>query len=167
MSTATVRRRVSAALLCTIALSGLTVAAAPAQAAVSHVEFGLKTPLGTLVLTAREPVPHSKVGFTFDNDSSLAQWAFIREPDNSTGRYVLRHTENTGNPLCLDGLPGFVTLQPCNGRLEQLWTYSSSLGLKTSLTGQTAFLPAGDVLSPGTNLITSTQTTRLTRLFVP
>ncbi|GAA2205177.1 hypothetical protein GCM10009850_007370 [Nonomuraea monospora] len=167
MSTATVRRRVSAALLGTIALAGLTVTAAPAQAAVPHVEFGLKTSFGTLVLTARAPVPHSKVGFTFDNDSSQAQWAFLKEPDNSTGRYVLRSTENTSNPLCLDGFPDFVTLQPCNGRLEQLWTYSSSLGLKTVLTGRTAFLPAGDVLSPDTNLITSTQTTRLTRLFVP
>ncbi|MFC4116396.1 RICIN domain-containing protein [Nonomuraea zeae] len=175
MSTSTVRSRVAAALLSTAALAGLTagvtVAAAPAQAAVSHVEFNLRTlasgQLTTLVLTARLPQNGSRLGFGVDNDSSSAQWAFIREPDNFTGRYVLRATENTSNPLCMDGTPNTVTLSPCNGSPAQLWTYSSSLGLKSAGSGLFTFLPAGNVLDEDTNLLVSTQSTRMQRLFVP
>lgn len=166
-------------LIGALAASGILLTAAPANAApavsaqagaaaVSHVEFNLDTVLSgqptRLVMTATSPTPGAKVGFKFDNNDTNAQFQFVREPDSFTGRYILRSTENTANPLCLDVLNLNVVVDTCDGTSSQLWKYSSASGIKL-LEGRKAFLPAGSPLLT-TLIAKNDQSTRMTRLFV-
>jgi hypothetical protein len=103
--------------------SGNGTSGTAALAATNHVELSTNTSLGRLVLTARGSAPGSPVGLAFDNDSSLGQWKFVSlDGQFKRGMYVLRHTENTSAPQCLNaGLK--VSVRGCDSSLEaQRWT---------------------------------------------
>jgi hypothetical protein len=86
-----------------------------------------------LILTARNFTSGSSVGLATDNDTSHQRWrddfTGVNAEGQETYRYVLRASENTSQPQCLDvkgkskSDGADIVILPCDGSSSQRWAW--------------------------------------------